>query len=130
MTAPIITIGTVDKVRISAKTEHDTAVARFTASQALTAWEARADGTGRGSGLLVGSDSADIEAKWQDATSDKWCEMSGQRWQDTLWPKVVLSSGATGVFEVEDTELTNGDKTYRINVYGRNKGGEWSGYES
>lgn len=32
-------------------------------------------------------------------------------------------------FEVYDEELTQGDKTYRINVYGKNVGGVWTPYD-
>lgn len=35
----------------------------------------------------------------------------------------------TGYFDVDHDELTQGDKAYRINVYGKNADGLWSDYE-
>lgn len=40
----------------------------------------------------------------------------------------ALLEGQEAVFEVENEELIWGDKTYRINVYGKNEQGEWSLY--
>ena len=37
--------------------------------------------------------------------------------------KIIPSS-----YLIDDEELKNGDKTYRINLYGKNLNGEWSKY--
>lgn len=41
----------------------------------------------------------------------------------------TLSANTSETFDVENEELSLGDKTYRINVYGKNINGEWSVYE-
>lgn len=51
---PIITITNVTTGRISDETSKDSCVVTFRSDQDLINWEARADGTGRGDGLLVG----------------------------------------------------------------------------
>jgi hypothetical protein len=70
----------------------------FQSSQNLTQWEARADGSGAGQGLLVGSGGA-------------------------------VSANTDISFDVDYSELTSGDKIYRINIYGKNASGVWNNYE-
>jgi hypothetical protein len=41
-----------------------------------------------------------------------------------------LNAWTNAQFDVENEELTWGDKIYRINVYGQNTNGEWSEYET
>jgi len=50
-----ISINSFDKSKISTMTGQDTCTVTFQSNQNLIQWEARADGTGQGSGLLVGS---------------------------------------------------------------------------
>jgi hypothetical protein len=94
---PAITITNYTKSKISDEAGHTTCTVTFQSDQALAEWEARADGNGHGSGLLVGSGGA------ANANTDVQ-------------------------FDVDYTELTQGDKVYRINVYGKNAGGEWTPY--
>jgi hypothetical protein len=42
----------------------------------------------------------------------------------------ALAANTNQTFDVEDSELTWGDKAYRINVYGQNVAGDWSEYET
>jgi hypothetical protein len=42
----------------------------------------------------------------------------------------LLTANTDQTFDVEDEELTWGDKTYRITVYGQNTSGVWSDYET
>ena len=82
--------------RISNKDGFQTCVAWFQADQDVYQWEARADGKGKGQGLLVGSGESFIPV------------------------------GSTGFFEVHYHELIFGDKDYKIIVYGRNIYGHWN----
>lgn len=90
-----ITVVSYDRSKISDETGFTVCSVTFTSDKDLLEWEARAGGTGHGTGLLVGSGSAE--------TADTSIE-----------------------FEVDYTELTEGDKTYTIYIYGRNSNG-WSG---
>ena len=42
----------------------------------------------------------------------------------------ALNAWTNQQFDVENEELTWGDKIYQINVYGQNSSGDWSEYES
>ena len=96
--APIITIVSQDKTKISGISGYDRCTVTFTADQALSYWEARATTSSQvpshGTGLLVESG--------------------------------ALDEGATGYIYVDDEELTNGDLNYRIDIYGQNSDGVWS----
>lgn len=96
-TTPTITIQSYTKSKISAQTTQDISTVTFQSDQNLLQWEARADGNGQGSGLLVGSGGA-----------------------------VTANTDVT--FDIENEELTFGDKIYRINIYGQNESGVWSNY--
>jgi len=52
---PIITIQSVSRTKLSAVTGADICDVIFTCDQSLTQWEARADSSGHGAGVLVGS---------------------------------------------------------------------------
>jgi hypothetical protein len=41
----------------------------------------------------------------------------------------AVTANTDVVFDVDYTELVNGDKEYRINIYGKNEGGLWTAYE-
>jgi hypothetical protein len=92
-------IHSVTKSKISSVTGMDVSTVTFQSNQTLQAWEARADGTGHGSGDLVGNGT-------------------------------TLAANTNQTFDVDHSELTWGDKAYRINVYGQNAAGEWSEYET
>ncbi|HMA60165.1 MAG TPA: hypothetical protein VKN64_07715 [Halanaerobiales bacterium] len=92
---PTINIVGYTKDKISDEVGYQTSTVTFQSDQDLVEWEARADGTGHGSGLLVGSGGS-----------------------------VTANTDVT--FDVDYTELTQGDKTYQINVYGKNSDGLWS----
>lgn len=126
MAAPIINIQNVTRNKISDEAGATTAIATFTADQELTDWEARADGTGIGQGLLVGA-ATGVRDTWDklDALNITWDQEDAR---NKTWDHInsVLDAGATGSFDVDYTELTAGDKVYRINVYGKNAANEWT----
>lgn len=128
MTAPIITVKSVSRSKISSIAGVSVSVAEFTADQPLVDWEARADGGGVGQGLLVGN-ASDVRDTWDKFDGLAWSwdflDSKGLTWDDLT---TVLAPNQVGIFEVESDELTNGDKEYRINIYGKNKAGEWSSY--
>ena len=95
ITKPTINIISYTLDKISDEVGYQTSTVTFQSDQDLVEWEARADGTGHGSGLLVGSGGS-----------------------------VTANTDVT--FDVDYTELTQGDKTYQINVYGKNSDGIWS----
>lgn len=97
--APIITIGTPSRKKISSVNGYDQATVTFQSDMALQSWEARATLNGitpaHGVGLLVESGGS-IEAN-TDAT-----------------------------VYVDDEELTNGDQEYTISIFGLSTEGRWS----
>lgn len=95
---PIITIKSYTKPKISDEIDMTKSTAVFSINQDILQWEARADGSGLGQGLLVGSGGA-----------------------------ILANTDIT--FDIDYTELTQGDKTYRINIYAQNTSGFWNGYE-
>lgn len=133
MTAPVINITNVTKYKISKITGHNISVVNFTSNQDLFAWEARADGYSVGTGSLVGNASGSstsspngynmIYGRLRYGNIIASASASGSS------KTAILKAGEIGTFEVDDTELTSGDKQYRITVYGQNMSGEWSSYE-
>lgn len=160
MVAPNIIIKSISQNKISDKPGMNVCEVTFLADQDLIDWEARADGTGVKSGLLVGKAVTDpipetwdeLDAKsytWDefDALNQTWNELDDRRilvpdktWDelDTMaltWDELDTQGqtwnefdGREASFTVENEELTQGDKTYRINVYGKNEAGEWTPY--
>lgn len=98
--APIVTIDSIDKYRISRVLGINECICRFHCNVDVTEWEARAtregEASGRGIGLLV-----------ENGTG--------------------LKTGSTGVVSVLDTELSNGDGDYLIRIYAKSSDGVWSG---
>lgn len=98
--APIVTIDSIDKYRISRVLGINECICRFHCNIDVTEWEARAtregEASGRGIGLLV-----------ENGTG--------------------LKTGSTGVVSVLDTELSNGDGDYLIRIYAKSSDGVWSG---
>ena len=98
--APIVTIDSIDKNRISRVLGINECICRFHCNIDVTEWEARAtrdgESSGRGIGLLV------------ESGTD-------------------LKTGSTGVVSVLDTELSNGDGDYLIRIYAKSADGVWSG---
>lgn len=98
--APIVTIDTIDKHRISRVLGINECVCKFHCDIDVSEWEARAtrdgESSGRGIGLLV-----------ESGTN--------------------LKTGNTGVVSVLDTELSKGDGNYLIRIYAKSSDGEWSG---
>ena len=98
--APIVTIDSIDKNRISRVLGINECICRFHCNIDVTEWEARAtrdgESSGRGIGLLV------------ESGTD-------------------LKTGSTGVVSVLDTELSNGDGDYLIRIYAKSSDGVWSG---
>lgn len=98
--APIVTIDSIDKYRISRVLGINECICRFHCNMDVTEWEARAtrdgESSGRGIGLLV------------ESGTD-------------------LKTGSTGVVSVIDTELSKGDGDYLIRIYAKSSDGVWSG---
>lgn len=98
--APIITIDSIDKYRISRVLGINECVCKFHCNIDVTEWEARAtrdgESSGRGIGLLV-----------ESGTN--------------------IKVGETGIVSVLDTELSNGDGNYLIRIYAKSTDGVWSG---
>lgn len=98
--APIVTIDTIDKYRISRVLGINECVCKFHCNIDVTEWEARAtrdgESSGRGVGLLV-----------ENGTD--------------------LKTGSIGVVSVLDTELSKGDGDYLIRIYAKSNDGVWSG---
>lgn len=121
MAAPKINIDRVTRTRISNKSGVDYVEVFFSSDQDLIEWQARADGSGVGQGLLVGKS---IGTDWNSKASKYGASWS--TWGNGDWNSFIIEDELS--FIVEDNELTNGEKTYRINVYGKNENGEWSVY--
>ena len=98
--APIVTIDTIDKYRISRVLGINECVCKFHCDIDVTEWEARAtrdgESSGRGIGLLV-----------ENGTN--------------------LKTGNVGVVSVLDSELSKGDGDYLIRIYAKSNDGVWSG---
>mgnify|MGYP004515041513 FL=1 len=98
--APIVTIDSIDKHRISRVLGINECICRFHCDIDIVEWEARAtregESSGRGIGLLVESGSN-------------------------------LKTGSIGVVSVLDTELSKGDGDYLIRIYAKSDDGVWSG---
>lgn len=98
--APIVTIDSIDKYRISRILGTNECICRFHCNIDVTEWEARAtrdgESSGRGIGLLV-----------ESGTN--------------------IKAGEIGVISVLDTELSNGDGNYLIKIYAKSTDGVWSG---
>ena len=98
--APIVTIDSIDKYRISRVLGINECICRFHCDIDVTEWEARAtregESSGRGIGLLV-----------ESGTS--------------------LKTGSIGVVSVLDAELSKGDGDYLIRIYAKSNDGVWSG---
>ena len=116
MAAPLITITSISKTKISDEPGYDQTVVKFTANQILKDYIAKADGSGYTNGIVVGQ-STNVYPS------------------ETLYPSIALYPqdyalivGSEQQFEVDNKELGI-DGTYRINVYGMNELGEWTTYE-
>lgn len=98
--APIVTIDSIDKYRISRVLGINECICRFHCDIDIVEWEARAtregESSGRGIGLLV------------ESGTD-------------------LKTGSTGVVSVLDSELSKGDGDYLIRIYAKSNDGVWSG---
>lgn len=98
--APIVTIDTIDKYRISRVLGINECVCKFHCNIDVAEWEARAtregESSGRGIGLLV-----------ESGTS--------------------LKTGNVGVVSILDSELSKGDGDYLIRIYAKSNDGVWSG---
>lgn len=98
--APIVTIDSIDKYRISRILGINECICRFHCDIDVIEWEARAtregEASGRGIGLLV-----------ESGTN--------------------LKSGEVGIVSVLDTELSKGDGDYLIRIYAKSSDGVWSG---
>ena len=98
--APIVTIDSIDKYRISRILGINECICRFHCDIDIVEWEARAtrdgESSGRGIGLLA-----------ESGTN--------------------LKTGNVGVVSVLDSELSKGDGDYLIRIYAKSNDGVWSG---
>ena len=128
MAAPLVVIDGYTRTRISQQVGASESVVQFLADQDLVDWQARADGEGVGQGDLVGA-AVGVRDTWSawDAHGLTWTALDSEArtWAMLI---VVLPDNDIGEFAVEAAELTWGDKTYRVNVYGKNEAGEWTAY--
>lgn len=116
MAAPNITITKITRLKIGWQSGVNQSVVKFKADQVLKDFEARAEGIGRGTGLLVGSSGVLYPS---DALV---CSNS------LVLRGYALPAGTEQQFEVDRDELQQ-DGQYRINIYGMNEVGEWTPYE-
>ncbi|MGP4063101.1 hypothetical protein [Halobacillus sp. H74] len=131
MTAPTITIDSVSRNKIGKVTGLDSSTVTFSTNQDLMEWEARAEGMGVGQGLLVGEQRTALEDGYALKLQNPWNETI--QTYGTLWSEMGAAtfnsiSYGSATFVVDNEELTNGDKTYTINIYGKNEQGEWTAY--
>lgn len=132
MTAPNILIKSYSRDRISDESGVQKSVVVFQSDQNLIDWVARADGQGYGQGDLVGKAiTSPIPQTWDEIDNKNlsWDEIDSLSltW-DELDDRTILKANTDGTFDVDFTELKWGDKSYRINVYGKNVKGEWTDY--
>lgn len=117
MTAPIVTITSISRNKISDEPGATLSIVKFKVDQAIVGWEARAGGIFQGSGLLVGSGGGPFPStSIYPSTS--------------FYPNNLTIPANTEIqFEVDYNELQQ-DGAYQINVYACNSTGEWSSYGS
>lgn len=131
MVAPTINIEYVSRDVIGRVSGLDSSLVSFSTNQDLMEWEARAGGQGVGQGLLVGVERQAIEDGYALKLKNPWDETMlnyGPNWNEYGYETFNSVSYGSAVFTVEDEELTAGDRTYQINVYGKNESGEWTSY--
>lgn len=116
MTVPTITINSVSKQKISDEPGMDESIVKFESNQTLKAWVAKLGGYSHSTGTVVGQDNNIYPSSLLYPKT-------------SLYPQnYTLSSGVEEEFTVENEEITDGDGTYRINVYGMNEDEEWTSY--
>lgn len=116
MAAPIITINSISKTKISDEPGADQSIVKFKTDQTVIGWEARAGGSFAGSGLLVGKGGQLLPAADLFPASN-------------LYPSnYTLAAGVEAQFEIDNEELQQ-DGQYKINIYALNGAGEWTPYE-
>lgn len=131
MTAPAITIDSVSRQKIGKWAGVDVATVVFSPNQDLMEWEARADGSGVGQGLLVGEQRNPVDDGYALKLKNPWndtLQEYGTSWKAFGSQTFNSVSYGSASFVVEDEELTYGDKPYKISVYGKNEAGEWTSY--
>jgi hypothetical protein len=117
MAAPIVTITSISRTKISDEPGATQSIVKFKVNQAIIAWEARAGGMFPGSGLLVGNGGGPFPS-------------SSLYPSTSFYPDNYSVAANTEIqFEVDYTELQQ-DGDYQINVYAANALGEWSAYGS
>lgn len=124
MTAPLINITSVSRNKIGILSGMDIVNATFSSDQDLQYWEVRADGAGVGQGDLV--ESSQITNNFAYLDTVQWAEQDSEQWRAA---ESVLLSDTDQSIQIDNEELTWGDKSYRINIYGKNMSGEWTIYE-
>lgn len=117
MAAPVITITSINRIKISNKDGRHRALIKFTSDQDLVDFIVKVNGTSHS----TGSD-ADYSYSRYIYPSNSLYPSSSVYLKDYL-----LKVGEEEIAIVDYTELS-GEGDYRINVYGCNSNGEWSNY--
>lgn len=124
-TKPNITILNKTRTKISDETNYDVCTVTFEVDKDIKIWEARAGGDGHGSGLLVGTNENELFG-FSDQNGVVETSTSEGFGGGIFYP--VISSGTDIQFNIDDEELTNGDKEYKINIYAKDLDGLWTEY--
>lgn len=128
MTAPIITVLRVTKTRISKKADHNITHVYWSSDQPLAAWEVRIDGVGQGSGTLIDSVSGRLKKQKNILQGMRLAGRIIAASPAGSSKEIVLEAGVQERTAIEANDLTSGDRTYRVTIYGQNMAGEWSSY--
>lgn len=130
MVAPTIDILSFTRSKIGMVSGYDQSIVTFKTNQDLIEWEARADGSGVGQGLLVGEQRTPLEDGYALKLKNMWNDIitASPNWNQLGSNTYNSISTATASFVIDNEELTSGDKTYKINIYGKNAQSEWTQY--
>lgn len=117
MAAPVISLISVSRYKISDEIGFDKSTVIFQSDQDIVDWEARVGGIRQGTGILIGSPSLLYPS------GSLVCS-------NALFPMGATANANTNIqFDVDYSKLISGDGTYRINIYAKNSSEEWTPYE-
>ena len=136
MAAPLITITSISKTKISDEVGYDRCAVRFAADQKIKDFIVKAGGTDHTNGITVEKSMAlyPSEILYPSATLypvDYNLDSLGAVYPDAnLYPGETLypMDGDEQEIFIDNEELGI-DGLYRINIYAMNEAGEWTAYE-